>query len=278
MLKLTDTNLLNDIQDLAAHQVAQADTKAAQAAENLRNLIARKFGDEQAAAVKAEINVRLMAIDIPDADENSSAAEAIAAYEAIAAFYAVVTDQIKAGTFPAPVTTPGFTHSTPMDAEAFWARVKRGDATVIQASGYADVYNTAGEHVARWLGAGVNVLWYTPQEAKAEWPPRCPTCESQMIVKRQGGTGLPFWSCANFPFCRGRRDFTAHPDDIAEIGDAYKARYASLERATALGLVEVSARGKRQARRRGLERARLDARDTALPVQHTTGRAKLFKG
>jgi len=260
MLKLTDTNLLNDIQDLAAYQVAQADAKAAQAAETLRNLIARKFSPEQAAAVKAEVNARLMAADIPDADENSSAAEAIAAYEAIAAFYAQVADQIKAGTFPAPATSTGFTHSTPMTVEAFWNRVKHSSATVVQASGYADVYNTAGEHVARWLGAGVNVLWYTPQEEAQEWPPRCPDCGAQMVVKRQGGTGLPFWSCANFPFCRGRRDFTAHPDDIAEAGDAYRARFASLERAKELGLVEVSARGQRQARERRLERARLDAR------------------
>jgi len=260
MLNLTDKNLTNDIRDLASHQVAQADAKAAQAAENLRNLIARKFGDEQAEAVKAEINARLNTADIADADENSSAAEAIAAYEAIAAFYAQVADQIKAGTFPAPATSPGFTHSIPMTAETFWTRVKHSTATVVQASGYTDVFNAAGEHVARWLGAGINVLWYTPQEEAQEWPPRCPDCGGQMAVKRQGGTGLPFWSCSNFPFCKGRRDFTAHPDDIAEAGDAYRARFASLERAKGLGLVQVSARGKRQARRRGLERARLDAR------------------
>ena len=262
MLNLTDKNLTDSIQDLlAAHQVAQADAKAAQAAETLRQLIASKFDDEQAATVKDEINARLnSATDIADADENSSAAEAIAAYEAIAVFYTQVADQIKAGTFPAPAQATGFTHSTPMDAEAFWARVKRGDATIIQASGYVDVFNAAGELVARWLAAGVNVLWYTPQEEAQDWPPRCPDCDGQMTVKRQGGSGLPFFSCTNFPFCRGRREFTAHPDDLAATGDAYRARYASLERAERLGLVQVSARGKRQARRRGLEQARLDAR------------------
>ena len=99
MLNLANKNLTNDIQDLAAHQVAQADAQAAQAAETLRQLIARKFDSEQAEIVKAEINARLNSADIPDADENSSAAEAIAAYEAIAAFYAGITDQIKAGIY-----------------------------------------------------------------------------------------------------------------------------------------------------------------------------------
>jgi len=135
-----------------------------------------------------------------------------------------------------------------------------------------DVFNAAGELVARWLGAGIDILWYTPQEeAQVEWPPRCPDCDGQMTVKRQGGTGLPFFSCANFPFCRGRREFTAHPDDLAEARDTHRARFASLERAKGLGLVQVSAGGRRRERVRRLEQARLeqarlDARDTALPV------------
>ena len=54
--------------------------------------------------------------------------------------------------------------------------------------------------------------------------------------KRQGGTGLPFWSCPNFPFCKGKLDFTPHPDDVIEAGDEYKAQFASLERARSMGL------------------------------------------
>lgn len=91
------------------------------------------------------------------------------------------------------------------------------------------------------------------------WPPRCPTCDGPMNVRRQrsNGSNLPFFSCVSFPQrCRGRRDFSPHPDDLATTrGDEQQALYLSLERARADGLVVVAVGAQRRARRREVEQA-----------------------
>lgn len=114
------------------------------------------------------------------------------------------------------------------------------------------------------------------------WPPSCPDCNAPMHVKRhrddEAKSGLPFWSCNRFPSCTGARDFQPHPDDIkAENGNGRKALYLSLDRARAAGLVSIPTGAKRRARRREMEAARVASHADALPVQHTRGRAKLFK-
>jgi len=106
-----------------------------------------------------------------------------------------------------------------------------------------------------------------------------------MNIRRQrnNGSGRPFWSCRKFPACRGRRDFAAHPDDVAQAdNDTTQARYLSLDRAKSAGLLVISANGHSRQRQRALEDARYQAqereRDQALPAEPATrGRHKLFK-
>jgi len=115
------------------------------------------------------------------------------------------------------------------------------------------------------------------------WPPACPECSGAMNIRRQrnNGSGRPFWSCRKFPACRGRRDFAAHPDDVAQGSDETQARYLSLDRAKAAGLLVISANGRQ--RQRALEDARHQAevqrreRETALPVQPRRGKPRMYK-
>lgn len=105
-----------------------------------------------------------------------------------------------------------------------------------------------------YLGIAPNVA-----EDAVSWPPRCPTCGAKMSVRRQrsNGSNLPFFSCGTFPRCRGRMDFVSHPDDLATAkGDEQEARYVSLERARADGLIIVTAGAQRRARMRDLEQER----------------------
>lgn len=44
--------------------------------------------------------------------------------------------------------------------------------------------------------------------------PRCPRCGSEMILrtaKKGAAAGSRFWGCAEFPKCRGTKDFIAEP-------------------------------------------------------------------
>jgi len=137
----------------------------------------------------------------------------------------------------APQTqTEALTGRCTMTREQFYGRIaSNSSVSIVHHTGYIDVFR-GGQHVARWLPYP-RVLRFIPENSvRTEWPPRCPSCDKPMMVKRQGGTGLPFWSCPNFPFCKGKLDFTPHPDDVIEAGDEYKAQFASLERARSMGL------------------------------------------
>jgi len=77
------------------------DRLAADAADNLRQLVDQTYGD-QAETVKAIIRDRLEVADLPEANEHSTLAEAITALEALAEFYDQVAGEIRAGTFTIP--------------------------------------------------------------------------------------------------------------------------------------------------------------------------------
>lgn len=96
-------------------------------------------------------------------------------------------------------------------------------------------------------------------ERARPWPPSCPTCGLEMHIKRQqnNGSGLPFFSCSNFPHCHGRAEFQPHPDDLqAAAGDGKEALYLSMERAQAAGLVAVAIGAQMRARQRRMEQYR----------------------
>jgi hypothetical protein len=94
-----------------------------------------------------------------------------------------------------------------------------------------------------------------------EWPPGCPECGKTTHIKRQqnDGSGLPFFSCSNFPYCPGRAEFQPHPADIAHEKNGRDALFASLERAKQAGLIDTTAGAQRRARHRRLENARMEA-------------------
>lgn len=97
------------------------------------------------------------------------------------------------------------------------------------------------------------------EQQSVSWPPTCPTCSLEMHIKRQqnNDSGLPFFSCSNFPNCRGRAEFQPHPDDLqAADGDGKEALYLSMERAQATGLVAVAIGAQMRARQRRMERER----------------------
>ncbi len=154
--------------------------------------------------------------------------------------------------------THHFTHRVPMTRQAFRARIDQaGDLSTVQENGYVDVLKD-GNHVARYLTVQ-RVLWYEHEDAhqawlelqakRAEeyppewnmtyeddfdlpsvdgpWPPTCPECGSEMVLKFGGQSRQPFWSCVQFdvrrpaqgraePVCRGKRSFSLHPEELAE--------------------------------------------------------------
>lgn len=138
-----------------------------------------------------------------------------------------------------------------MTKRKFQARVAAaGDSLqTIDKAGYIEVLKN-DHHVARYL-VGQAILWFEPEEnhqawiqAKAErdwppsdwpnvtgpedfpesatWPPICPECGTKMVLKYGGRDDrAPFWSCRLFDnpgrICRGRRPFTLHPEELAEL-------------------------------------------------------------
>jgi hypothetical protein len=91
------------------------------------------------------------------------------------------------------------------------------------------------------------------------WPPTCPDCGLAMEVKHQrnNGSNAPFWSCTNWPHCRGRIDFQPHPDDLALAdGNGRKALFLTFERAQVQGLVGVTIGARHRRRRMDLQATR----------------------
>lgn len=127
--------------------------------------------------------------------------------------------------------TKHFTGHTRMTPDAFQARTERAGegVTTVERPGYVEVLKR-GVHIARYLPIQ-QVLWHEvvqaedethrPPDADDSWPPLCPECGSEMQVKfsRHNGGGA-FWSCRLFDtpghVCRGRREFTLHPEELAE--------------------------------------------------------------
>ena len=79
--------------------------ETANAADSLRRLIERTFGDN-ADTVKAMVRDRYDDADIPDADENSTLAQAVESLKAITAYYHQVHDEIEEGVLEPPQTEP----------------------------------------------------------------------------------------------------------------------------------------------------------------------------
>jgi hypothetical protein len=130
--------------------------------------------------------------------------------------------------------TEHFTGRKPMSLTAFQARIERADAdvTTVEQPGYVEVLKD-GLHVARYL-VPQKVLWYETPEAQRDWlsadvdeswPPLCPACGQEMMVRHNRRTREPFFGCAQFPRCRGARPFTPHPDELAEY-HAWEPPYA----------------------------------------------------
>jgi hypothetical protein len=148
----------------------------------------------------------------------------------------------------------------------------------------APTLKTKGQRQAIVCKHVLAVMFYLDLADDRKWPPPCPICRGEMNIRhrRDNGSGLPFWSCRKFPACRGRRDFTIHPDDAAQARHEMQASALSFERAKAAGLITMGANGHRRRRERELEQARWEmqqrARDQALPAEpKSRGRAKLFK-
>jgi hypothetical protein len=134
-----------------------------------------------------------------------------------------------------------------------WVRGESGSSSGAPQVKHGEVYSPTCKHII-----AVMLL----EETTRTWPPACPACLGAMNVRRQqeDGSGLPFWSCRNFPHCRGRRDFTTHPDDRQTGRNSEHARSLSMERATRDGLLQVSSGARRRAQRRRLENVRLERR------------------
>jgi hypothetical protein len=75
--------------------------------------------------------------------------------------------------------------------------------------------------------------------------------------QRNNGSNAPFWSCVNFPHCRGRADFQPHPDDLALAnGDGREALFLTFERVQEQGLAGVTTGASHRRRRMDLQAAR----------------------
>lgn len=42
--------------------------------------------------------------------------------------------------------------------------------------------------------------------------PNCPKCKTPMIIRTNGKTGAPFWSCPQWPICNGTRPFESEKE------------------------------------------------------------------